>query len=130
MLVTIILVANARRADVDCEPTYMQSSSNGCHHGGKLVHEYHEPVIAPWCSLAPQHCALQMSERVCAICRLSPIPCLAVVKDTLPFDALGDSKDSAYHSAVLESTDVPAISGYIAFEPWENRELRACAFTC
>ena len=46
MPVTITIVANARRADVDCEPTYIQNSSNGCHHGGKLLHEYHEPMIA------------------------------------------------------------------------------------
>ena len=101
MPVTIILVANARRADADCEPTYTQNSSNGCHHDGKLLHGYHEPMVAAWCSLAPQRRASQMSERVCATCRLSPIPCLVVVKDTLPFDALEDSKDSTYHSCTI-----------------------------
>jgi len=130
ILVALILVANARRTDVDCEPTYTQKSSNGCHHGGKLLHEYHEPMVAAWCSLAPQHRASQMSERVCATCRLSPIPCLVVVKATFPFGALEDSKDSACHSAVLESADGPVSFRYISFEPWESRELRACAFTC
>jgi len=87
-------------------------------------------MIAAWCSLAPQHCASQMSERVCATCRLSPISGLMVAKDTLPVDALEDSKDSAYHSAVLEFTDGLVSFGSISFEIYESGELRACAFTC